>query len=107
MVLLIYGLHVTFNMFAIYCRSGDIRDVLIFARRTNSQNQESRGNFYYNSATKEKWKFANSEQREKSQNQKFAKIWARKNDQIYSIFICASRWYSRLSLLSHRFEQFR
>ena len=74
MVLLICGLHVTFNIFVIYCRSGDIRDVLIFARRTTAQIQEFRGNYYYNTATKEKCNFANSEQREKSQNQKFAKI---------------------------------
>ena len=39
-----------------YCRSGNIREVLIFAnfaRRTYSRNQESRKNYYYNSATEE------------------------------------------------------
>ena len=42
----------------IYCRSGTIREVSIFAnfaRRTNSLVQESRVNYYYyNSGTKEK-----------------------------------------------------
>ena len=60
-----------------YCRSGDIRDVLIFAnfaRRTNSRIPESRENYYYNSTYKEKEKFVNSKLREKSQNKKFAKI---------------------------------
>ena len=40
-----------------YCGSGSIRGVLIFANfgsRTNSQIQESRENYYYNSATEEK-----------------------------------------------------
>ena len=40
-----------------YCGPGDIRKVLIFAnfaRRTNSRIQESRENYYYDSATKEK-----------------------------------------------------
>ena len=37
-----------------YCRSGNIREVLMFARRTNSQIQELRKFFLYNySATKE------------------------------------------------------
>ena len=55
-----------------------IREVSIFAniaRRTNSRIQESRKNYYYKSATKERWKFGNSNFPEKSQNQKFAKIW--------------------------------
>ena len=41
----------------VYCRSGNIREVLIFAdvaRRTNSRIQESRENCYYNSDTEEK-----------------------------------------------------
>ena len=40
-----------------YCRSGNICEVLIFknfARRTNLGIQESRKNYYYNSATEEK-----------------------------------------------------
>ena len=59
----------------IYCRSVNIREVLIFARI-----QESREKYYYtcNSATKEKTKFANSKLREKSQNQKFTKTSTRK-----------------------------
>ena len=60
-----------------YCRSGFICEVLIFAnfaRRTNSRIQESRENYYCNSGTKEKRKFANSKLREKSQNRKLAKI---------------------------------
>ena len=36
-----------------YCRSGIIR-VLIFARKASSRIQESRENYYYNSATKAK-----------------------------------------------------
>ena len=39
----------------IYCRSGDFREVFIFAnftRRTNSRNQESHKNYVYNSASK-------------------------------------------------------
>ena len=35
-----------------YCRSGNVREVLIFARTTNPQIQESRENYFYNSATK-------------------------------------------------------
>ena len=57
-----------------YCGTGNIREVLIFAnsaRKTNSRIQEFRENHYYNSATKEKRKFANSKLREKSKNQKF------------------------------------
>ena len=38
----------------IYCRSGNICEVLIFARSTNLQIQESRENYYYNNATIEK-----------------------------------------------------
>ena len=41
----------------VYCRSGDVREVLIFANFARSKNlgiQESRKNHYYNSATKEK-----------------------------------------------------
>ena len=57
-----------------YRRSGDnIREVLIFvnfARTTNSQIQKSRSkNNYYNSATKEKEKFANSKLREVSKSE--------------------------------------
>ena len=78
-----------FNNFVIFtsCRSGDIREVLIFAnsmRRTNSRIQESSEN-YYNSATKEKYEFANSKLREKSKNKKFAKkMLTGENYQIYS-----------------------
>ena len=46
-----------------YCRSGNIRGVLIFANfagRTNSRCQKSRENYYYNCGTKEKEKFANN-----------------------------------------------
>ena len=53
-----------------YCVSGNIRQVLIFpkfARRTNSRIHESRENYYYNSASKVKWKLSNSKLREKSQ----------------------------------------
>ena len=60
-----------------YYRFGNIREFLIFAnfaRRTNSRIQESREYYYYNSITKEKEKSANSKLREKSPNQKFAKI---------------------------------
>ena len=74
-----------------YCWSGNIREGLIFAifaRRTNSRIQEFHENYFYNSATKEKWKFANSKLCEKSQNQKFAKIYTRENYQIYSILTC-------------------
>ena len=55
---------------------GDIREVLIFANSasTNSRIKKSRENYYYYSVTKEIWKLANSKLREKSQNQKFAKI---------------------------------
>ena len=47
------------NMFIYlyYCRSGNIREVLIFAnfaRRTDSRMQNSRENYYYDNATKEK-----------------------------------------------------
>ena len=41
--------------FKLYCRSGNIREVLIFEnfeRRRNSRIQESRENYFYNSATK-------------------------------------------------------
>ena len=41
----------------VYSRSGDIREVFIFANfasSTNSGIQESRENYYYNSATKKK-----------------------------------------------------
>ena len=40
-----------------YCRSGNIREVLIFekfASGANSRIRESRENYYYNSATEEK-----------------------------------------------------
>ena len=47
--------------------------------------KESRENYYYNSAAKDKRKFANSKLREKSQNRKFTKNWARENYQIYSM----------------------
>ena len=59
----------------IYCRSGNIREVLIFANFVgggNSRIQDSRENYYYNRATK------------KSQNQKFAKIETREIYQIDS-----------------------
>ena len=72
----------------IYRRSGNIREVLIFAnfaRRTNSRIQESRENYYYNSATKGKLKFTNFKLCEKSQNLKFAEIETRENYRIYSI----------------------
>ena len=46
-------------------------DLVIFARRTNSRIQESRENYYYNTAPVEKWKFANFKLREESQKQKF------------------------------------
>ena len=52
-----------------YCRSGNICEVLFFAnfaRRTNSRTQQSRENYYSNSASKEKSTFANSKLREKS-----------------------------------------
>ena len=42
---------------SVYCRSGNNREVLIFAnfaRWTNSRIQESRKNYFYKSATKEK-----------------------------------------------------
>ena len=64
-------------MFLCYCRSGNIREVLFFAnfaKMTNSRIQESHQKYYYNNSYKEKSKFANSKLREKSQNQKFAKI---------------------------------
>ena len=60
---------------------------------TNSRIQESRENFYYNSATEKKWKFANYKLRKKSQNPKFAKIQTRENYQIYSITNqCQTGW---------------
>ena len=71
-----------------YCRSGNIREVLIFAnfaRRTHLRIQELRENYYFNSSTKEKLKFANYKLREKSQNQKIAKISKHENYKIYSI----------------------
>ena len=75
------------NVIFTSCRSGDIREVLIFANskgRTYSRIQESREN-YYNSATKEKYKIANSKLREKSKKKKFAKkILTRENYQIDS-----------------------
>ena len=57
----------------IYCRSGNMHEALIFANFVR-RIQESRKNQYYNSATKEKCKIMNSKLREKSQNQKFAKL---------------------------------
>ena len=57
----------------IYCRSGNIREVLIFvdfARKTNSRIQKSRKNNFYNGATREKLKFANSKLREKLKTRK-------------------------------------
>ena len=56
-----------FLYFFVYCRSGNIREVLIFAyfaRRVNLRIQKSRENYYHNCATKEKWKFVISETRE-------------------------------------------
>ena len=41
--------------------------------------QEPREKYYYNNATKEKCKFANSKLRKKSQNNKFTKIYTREN----------------------------
>ena len=49
--------HIRFYKCTIYSRSGNIREVLIFANfawKTNSRIQESRENYYYNSGTKEK-----------------------------------------------------
>ena len=63
----------------------DLVIVANFARRTNSQIQESRENYYYDSATKGKLKFASFKFRGKSQNQKFAKIETRGNYRIYII----------------------
>ena len=56
---------------SVYCRSGNIREVLIFANfaRTNSRIQESRENYYYHSATEEKCKFTKSKFRKKYENQ--------------------------------------
>ena len=54
-----------------YCRSGNIRE---FQLSRISRDGQIRENYYPNSATKEKRKFANSKLREKFQNQKFAKI---------------------------------
>ena len=62
----------------IYCWSGNILEVLIFAKRTNLRVQESRKKYYYSSATTEKWKFAKFKLREKFQNQKFEKIYIAK-----------------------------
>ena len=45
---------VNLKMFNRYCRSGNIREVSIFARKKNSRIQESRENYFYNSATREK-----------------------------------------------------
>ena len=76
------------RVYPLYCRSSNIPKVFIFTnfvRKTNSRIQASRENYYYISATKEKWKSANSKLREKSQNKKFAKIWTPENYQIYSI----------------------
>ena len=49
-----------FNSLMLYCRSGNISEVLIFANfaRTNSRIQESHENYYYNSANNEKCEFA-------------------------------------------------
>ena len=55
------------SVFIILYRSGDIREVLTianFTRRTISRIQQSREKYYYNRATKEKRKFANSKHRE-------------------------------------------
>ena len=54
------------SFFCAYCRSGNTREVLIFARWTNSWIQESRENYYYISVIQEKWKFANYKLSEKS-----------------------------------------
>ena len=45
---------IALNTSVTYCRSGNIREVLIFERKTNSRIQELRENYYYNSAAKEK-----------------------------------------------------
>ena len=65
-----------------YCRSVNIPEVLIFAnfaRRTNSRIQESRENYYYNSATEENGNsrilnFVKSPKIRKSRKFKLAKI---------------------------------
>ena len=72
------------------CRSGNTREVLIFAyfaRRTNLRIKESR-EYYFKSATKDKRKLTKSNFRGKSHNGKFAKIWARVIYKIYSISSC-------------------
>ena len=43
-----------------YCGSGNIREVLNFARRANSRIKKSRKNYYYISVTKGKYKIWNS-----------------------------------------------
>ena len=70
-----------------YCKSGNIGEVLIFAnsaRMANSRIQNSRKNYYYNSATKEKWKFRilNFVKVPKSEIRKYLNT---KNYQIYSM----------------------
>ena len=69
----------------VYCRAGNIREVLIFASTTNLLIQECHENYYYNSSTKKKWKFVRPKPREKSRNQKFTKIKTQENYRIYSI----------------------
>ena len=70
------------NVIHIYCRFGNIREVLLFAnfvRRTNSRIHEFSENYHHNSTTEDNGKFVNSKIREKSQNQKFAEIKTREN----------------------------
>ena len=68
-----YVYHVYVAIFAMN-NTGNIREVLIFTRRTNSRIHQSRKKYFDDSAAKGKRKFANSKLREKSQNRKFAKI---------------------------------
>ena len=53
----LYGCQLVTGAKTKYCRSDNFREVLFFgnfARRVNSRMQESRENYHYNSATKEK-----------------------------------------------------
>ena len=76
------------NLYSLIRRSGNIREVLIFAnfvKRKNSRILESRVYYYYNNTTEEKLKFANSKFRENSENLQFLKIETRENYKISSI----------------------
>ena len=81
-------------------------DLAIFARRANSRIEESRQNYYYNSTTKEKWKFVNSKLREKYKSKKFTKIWPRENYQIYSMLTVFSGHMTPSLTLSYMFTVF-